>query len=166
MFDVYVIYTVFKLLQSYRSSINALLTIWMVVIGFGVSLTHAHTTNSPRHVHGCGWNLRLFSIASTTGSSGVNDAHRHLILLGVELPNESTPDSDFTGASITDSALGNSCDTPLQIDFAVFALHASTPSYCYVVVTNCLIKTAPPRLDPSVTLSAFARHALTGVLRS
>ncbi|MBX3401103.1 MAG: hypothetical protein KF873_20410 [Gemmataceae bacterium] len=145
---------------------TSLLTVWMTVIGLGVSVTHAHATGGARHVHGSGWNLSFCPVVPLSVTNGTDEAHRHLYLLGIEFPNESTPDTVPANVSATEPAIAQSCDSLFLEDLSQSAIDSPVFGYALNCCPNCLIQDFAPRLDPSVTLSTFARRALAGVLRS
>jgi hypothetical protein len=64
-----------------------LLACWLAVVLTGTAVGHRHA--APARTHGLGW-------ASLPAAPGLDDlAHRHLVLLGVELgPVTGTPDGD------------------------------------------------------------------------
>lgn len=145
---------------------TALLTVWITVIGLGVSVTHAYATGGSRNVHGRGWNLSFSPVVPLSGSNGTGETHRHLFLLGIEFPNESTPDmapADVSASELATERLSESffpeALTPSAVD---------TPALGYGIDNSPLNQfvISLPRLDPSVTLSTFARRALSGVQRS
>lgn len=143
--------------RQFRRSVAAGLAVWMTVVGFGVSVSHAHPAAGSSHVHGFGWN----GTSEPSPADGPAHPHRHLILLGVELPGEFAPDKGPTDRGC-EAAVGTACDAPESPAAApdlsaagVVELRAPTREPAAAVVA-----TAAP------TLSAFARHVTPGVLRS
>jgi len=84
-----------------------------------------------------------------------------VILLGVELPGETALETSHVTTSVTpcDAAENLNCDLPqppesnLNPDFGSLALWSNQPAASQIPFTS------------TVPLSAFARRALTGVLR-
>jgi len=152
--------------ESYRRRLTALLTVWMTVVGFGVSVSHAHADGTHQHVHGCGWNVSSTDIVPISGSNGSGEIHTHWILLGVEFPNQSTPDSVPTIVCEIVTALEFTCSSMIWDIIAAASVEFSIANTCLIIARDGSAKAEPCRIDPSVTLSSFARRAVTGVLRS
>lgn len=149
---------------EFRVRFTLFLTVWMATVGMGVSISHAHMSGGRPHTHGLG----LFSAAGQrlpVGPSGdTNTPHRHLILFGVELTGEPTPDAAGTGPALDVADVGardaDELDWPLAT--TAFALQPTIFLPVASPAPNSVTLTPAPAVD----LCHFARHALAGVLRS
>ena len=149
-------------LLNSRDLLTTLLAAWMTVVGSGVRLTHAHANGST--CHGLGWGLP----ASFSPSNPLADpliAHRHLILLGFELPGEAVPNARVASPGITPCGgeVGPDFDLPRADDPG--DLHTS---FGVQFVTS---RSASPQVlltlpATSAHLSDFALHTVAGVLRT
>lgn len=139
----------------------------MAVTSLGISVTHAHAAGQSRHVHGRGWNLASVQVLPADRPGTPGEWHSHLLLLGIEFPDERGPtdrpaNSAIVLAAPTERAVG---DVPLTDDSvpdgpeSAFLGYDLTPE---PVSALALL----PNLPTSVVLPPFARRAVSGVLRS
>jgi hypothetical protein len=63
----------------------------MTVTGCGVWVTHAHATGTAPHVHGWGLAPAGCPVCRDHRPDGPSTTHRHLLVFGVECPNEECP---------------------------------------------------------------------------
>ncbi|VTS07062.1 hypothetical protein [Tuwongella immobilis] len=144
----------------HQRMILRLLAVWMAVIGCGLSLTHAHADGRNWHRH---QRIELGEnpVPVHPPWQQSQDAHRHFILFGMELPSESplaTINLD-PGAQPADSVMGSEPDAddgllPLMLDGPLLWL-------------NRLPMPQPRRIATlgPLSLSAFASRTVSGVLR-
>lgn len=139
----------------------------MAVIGLGVSVTHAHSAASHQHVHGRGWNLSDYPVVPTSNSGSPADSHRHLLLLGVEFPNDTVPDTTDDGAAVYSAPAVDAGDAAESVakSFASFD-YLSVCSAASAGTTGSVCYARHLSHQPASRLSHFARRTVTGVLRS
>ena len=148
-----------------RRPIATLLTVWMAVVGVGVSVSHAHADGGSQHVHGLGWTVCDCPGMADEGHGGPSGTHRHLILLGIECPGESTPDSVPPAVNLTKPVLDLPCDVSV-VDEAKTSIDLPPPTVADTVRLINSVSRFPGRFPSSAPLSAFALHTVTGVLRT
>jgi len=138
----------------------------MTVLSVGVTLSHAHAAGDRPHQHGFGWNHLLPGVANVDCDAGPLELHRHLVLLGIELPGSSTPDASIrtVGLVQTSSAVSSDCDRPEYPPDDCTHLGLSSRSGWLAPQPDFDRGFSSPVTYPP--LSAVARQAMSGVLRS
>ena len=150
--------------NNFRRRITTILSVWMTVASLGVCLSHAHTEGSSPHSHGYGLNFPANPLTHTNHSEGTREPHCHLILFGLEFPVDHCPHTAFAdlGIPCTDSVVNSDCDSPPSQ--TAIDITESTPPVAFVSTVAEFSRRSPIALTP-VSLSAFARHDVAGVLR-
>lgn len=137
----------------------------MMVTGCGVWVTHAHASGGVPHVHGWGLNLGKCPVCGGARSDGPSPCHRHLLVFGVECPNE--PVGDSTPPDLNPVvALIDQCEAPSAAEPPA----APPPLFAAptVTLTTNDAGTAGISRDrhPVSVLPPFALRHVSGVLRS
>ncbi len=120
-------------------------------------------------MHGVGWALDAAPSVDPTPTGPGYAAHRHLFLLGFELPDQPAPDAKPDGGTVCDGLLEPAVDSTHDFDRLVDldfpALLPEVPASTAVADATSL---ALDPFDPHPTplLSDFALRRLTGVLRA
>ncbi len=124
-----------------------------------MSCTHSHAAGGTPHTHGC-WCLPAGPLTPDDHDDGSPEPHRHFVLFGVEFPGDAVPDAAPAGPGVghVGPAGGPDCDRPHP--HPTDCLAGPSPA----VLTAAAAASPPP--VPSAPPSAFARRAVTGVLRS
>jgi hypothetical protein len=136
---------------------RTLLTCWLVVALTGTAVDHRHAA-AAGHTHGFGW----AALRGNSAPAGLPPAHRHLVLLGVELgavpaPADGSPDGTHPAAGevVPGDGDGRGGD-PTPEHPAPVPDGAASPS----VGPDPIRPGSPPSDGPHLS------HARTGVLRS
>ncbi|QEL14069.1 hypothetical protein [Limnoglobus roseus] len=147
----------------YRRSINAVLAIGMLVMSFGVTISHSHAAGGQPHVHGFGWNAACPLAPEHRDEPG--ESHRHLILFGYELPDGAVPRDVTPSPSVTacPCVAGSECDLTADDADAPTPEEPSTVSPPANPPEHLAAEGFTPPLSPP--LSCFALRAVAGVLR-
>lgn len=153
--------------SDFRRRVAVAVTVWMTVMGCGVSISHTHAAGSAPHCHGFGWTVSFDARpAQCPGhSDSPTDAHRHLILFGIEFPGESVQDAATSSVGdvqkdMSLEAEGDPAESVLcHADIDVVAGHVPFDA-------RALPSLYPPIPLSADLLSAVARRAVAGVLRS
>jgi hypothetical protein len=156
------------ILHHYRQSLLSLLSVWMMVMSAGVSVSHTHAAECAGHVHGRGWNVFSCPLAMPDHPSGSIESHRHFLLLGLEFPAESSPDQALSLAMQSDLFQAEHVDAVDTSDGSAGAdlgLHFE-PGLIHSMIPSLLQRPSAPPTAPAISFSAVACRAMTGVLRS
>jgi hypothetical protein len=139
---------------------RALFVCWLAMVLTGTVVTHRHIAPLG-HTHGFGW----VGFGASTSSFGSPPAHRHLILLGIELG--ATP-------AESDSPPGESCGAAAEVTLvegkapaADSALESQpmTPGLLAAPATNTGSQLSQLALAPYSLRSPLLSHARSGILR-
>ena len=149
-----------KPLSESRYRFNLLLAVWMAAVGMGVSVSHAHLLGGQPHTHALGWFAASSHRLPAVPSGNTDSPHRHLLLLGVELAGESTPDATGTGPAVDVTGIGATETHAVELPVLWIGY---TPFLAVDSHTPVSVVSLPP---PAVCLCHFARRAMTGVLRT
>lgn len=148
-----------------RRRLTILLAVWMTVVSLGISVTHAHECGGSPHVHGFGWTRAPADIAdrlrSATGSGHPDELHRHLLLLGWELPGDTLPDAVQPEAVSVQPVAGLPADRSAE---AAAGPGLTPPLLLWASPASPSCATRWPA-RPVVALCCFAHHAAAGLLR-
>ncbi len=151
---------------TFRAAFTALLTVWMTAVSLGVWVRHAHAVEATPHVHGWGWCPAGCPTGHTSQFEESVQVHRHLVVCGVECPNEAPADGDTPTSPDGVSVIDHPCERPTPV--GVSALIACD---LFVPVQPSPESDSPTAdrdrlIHRSIPLSAFACRLVSGVLRS